>query len=91
MKVVNPDYKELNSVPIDIELRDKVGISVDLDRLSEVPAAVDRLLNDVNFTKDALGALKKEYIFNNGSSGEAGAAYIIKRLVEYQNKRKNNG
>ncbi len=91
MKVVNPDYKELNSVPIDIELRDKVGISVDLDRLSEVPTAVDRLLNDVNFTKDALGALKKEYIFNNGSSGEAGAAYIIKRLVEYQNKRKNNG
>ena len=89
MKVVNPDYKELNSVPIDIELRDKIGISVDLDKLSEVPAAVSRLLNDKEFTPEAIGALKEEYIYNNGNCGEVGAKYIINKLIEYQNKRKN--
>ena len=29
MKVVNPDYQELKTVPIDIELRERIGISVE--------------------------------------------------------------
>lgn len=83
MKIVNPDYKELETVPIDIELRDKVGISVALDNIeSEIVSAVDRLLNDVQFSRNSMQALKEQYIYNVGTSGKVGAKYIIERLVK---------
>lgn len=83
MKIVNPDYKELETVPIDIELRDKVGISVALDNMeSEIVSAVDRLLNDVQFSRDSMQALKEQYIYNAGTSGKVGAKYIIEQLVK---------
>ena len=83
MKILNPDYRELETVPIDIELRDKVGISIALDNVeSEITAAVDKLLNDVQFSRDSLQQLKEQYIYNNGTSGKVGAKYIIEQLVK---------
>lgn len=50
MKILNPDYRELKTVPIDIELRDKVGISIEPDRVeNEITAAVDKLLTVCSF------------------------------------------
>lgn len=83
MKIVNPDYKELETVPIDIELRDKVGISIALDSIEdEIVSAVEKLLNDVQFSRDSMRALKEQYIYNVGTSGKVGAKYIIERLVK---------
>lgn len=83
MKILNPDYRELKTVPIDIELRDKVGISIALDSAeNEIAAAVDKLLNDAQFSRDSLRRLKEQYIYNNGTSGKVGAKYIIEQLVE---------
>lgn len=83
MKILNPDYRELETVPIDIELRDKVGISIALDNVeNEITAAVDRLLNDAQFSRDSLQRLKEQYIYNNGTSGKVGAKYIIEQLVK---------
>jgi YidC/Oxa1 family membrane protein insertase len=88
MKVVNPDYKELETVPIDIELRDKVGISLESDReaLMNVGDAVDELLNNNRFKTASMEELRDKYIYNFGRSGKTGAKYIIDRLVEISNK-----
>lgn len=83
MKIINADYQELFTVPIDIELRDKVGISLDLDAVeTDIVAAVDRLLFDKQFSKESMQKLKEQYIYNLGESGKIGAKYIINRLVE---------
>lgn len=88
MKILNPDYKELETVPIDIELRDKVGISVELDEeaLKGVPEAVHELLNNNRFSRESMENLRDNYIYNFGKSGKVGAKYIIDRLVEISNK-----
>jgi YidC/Oxa1 family membrane protein insertase len=88
MKVVNPDYKELETVPVDIELRDKVGISLELndESLGKVAESVDELLNNNRFSTDSMEALRDKYIYNYGKSGKTGAKYIIDRLVEISNK-----
>ena len=86
MKIVNPNYKELSSVPIDIELRDKVGISLEETELDRLRPSVEKLLFDNQFSKDALRRLKEQYIYNVGNSGKVGAEYIINRLVEMQKK-----
>ena len=83
MKIVNPDYQELDTVPIDIELRDRVGISVAQEEISrEIVPAVERLLGDEQFAPASMQKLKEQYIYNVGMSGKAGAKYIIDRLVE---------
>lgn len=90
MKVINADYQELSTVPIDIELRDKVGISLDLDAVeTDVVAAVDKLLFDKQFSKESMQKLKEQYLYNPGESGKVGAKYIIERLVE-RSKRKED-
>ncbi|MBE5878329.1 MAG: preprotein translocase YidC [Lachnospiraceae bacterium] len=87
MKVVNPDYQEIKEVPIDIELRDKVGISLELSSLGEVNASVDKLLNTEQFAKPAMEELRNYYIYNIGNSGKVGAKYIIERLMEKSKKK----
>lgn len=82
MKIVNPDYKELDTVPIDIELRNKVGISLEETELDQIRLTVDKLLNDNRFSKEAMEQMRDNYIYNVGSSGKVGAKYIIQRLVE---------
>ena len=84
MKILNPDYKELDTIPVDLVLRDKVGISLDTDKLEGVNKAVDELLYDNQFSRDAISELRDKYIYNVGSSGVVGAKYIIQRLVEMQ-------
>ncbi|MBD5504994.1 MAG: preprotein translocase YidC [Lachnospiraceae bacterium] len=83
MKIVNPDYQQLETVPIDIELRDRVGISIAVENIeNEIVAAVDRLLADEQFSHNSMQKLKEQYIYNVGISGKVGAKYMIQRLVE---------
>lgn len=91
MKVVNLDYQELSTVPIDIELRDKVGISVELSSVgTKVLSAVDRLLYDQQFSKESMQELKNQYLYHPGESGKVGAKYMIGRLVERSGKKGEN-
>lgn len=84
MKVVNPEYQELQTKPIDLVLRDEVGISLEPGQLEEASQAVHSLLYDNRFSTESLAALRDTYIYNVGSSGVVGARYIIEKLVERQ-------
>ncbi|MBQ7774443.1 MAG: YidC/Oxa1 family membrane protein insertase [Lachnospiraceae bacterium] len=88
MKVVNPDYQELSEVPIDIELRDKVGISLELSETAEIVETVDKLFTESRFSKESLAQMRDHYIYNVGSSGTVGAKYIIQRLLEKSGQKK---
>lgn len=84
MKIMNPDYQELSTVPVDIELRDKVGISLEVDKMDDLNRTVKTLLYDKAFSADAMKELREHYIYNIGSSGKIGALYLIDRLMERQ-------
>ncbi len=86
MKVVNPDYQELSEVPIDIELRDEVGISLDADKLSQLNSSVDTLLHADRFSVESMQQLREKYIYNIGNSGKVGAKYIIDRIIALEKK-----
>ena len=44
MKVINPDYKEIGVVPIDLSLRSEIGIEVTGRSADEVAEAAEKLL-----------------------------------------------
>lgn len=86
MKVMNPDYKEIGVVPFDIEIRDQVGISVETDSLSTLGDVIDRLLDDKEYSKEAMAAVRDKYLYNVSKSGPIGADYLIGRLIEYSKR-----
>lgn len=86
MKIMNEDYEELGITPIDIELRSKIGRSVDTDQLATLPQVLEELLNHNAFSKESLEKIRDEYIYQIGHSGEVGAEYIMDRLTYYKKK-----
>lgn len=86
MKVMNEDYKELGITPIDVELRSAIGKSVDLENLKELPDVVHELLSSNQFSRESLKAIREKYIYNIGSSSQAGGDYIIERLRYFEKK-----
>lgn len=86
MKIMNEDYEELGITPIDIELRSKVGKSVDMDKIDTLPQVVDELLNSSEFSRESLEKIRDKYIYHIGRSGEVGADYIMERLAYYKKK-----
>lgn len=81
MKIMNPDYEEIGVVPMDIEIRNKIGISIAPDHLSDLPAAVERLLHEKTFSPAELAKIRDEYLFNIGKSAEIGGKYLIEAVI----------
>ena len=83
MKVMNPDYKEIDVIPLDLDIRDKIGISLDPESVKDtVNDAVERLLNDSSFAHETMISYRNRYLFNVGCSAKAGADYMINSLME---------
>ena len=80
MKVMNPNYEQFGLPVLDIVLRDKVGVSIDLDNLDEIGDSVARMLEEKDAYKKQIQQVVEEYIFYPGRSGEAGGKYIIYKL-----------
>lgn len=83
MKIMNHDYEEIGIEPFDIVVRDKVGISIDMDKLDSLADVTNRLLNNANYNKESILAIREKYLYNVGKSGAVGADYIIRKLIEY--------
>lgn len=82
MKVMNPDWEEIGVVPFDIEVRDKMGISIELDQLDSIDKAVESLLEKDEYSKENMRMMREKYLYNISRSAEVGAEYIIRRLIE---------
>ncbi len=83
MKIMNPDYEEINIEPFDITIRDKVGISLNVEEMNTLHEKVETLLHDESYTKESMATIRSQYLYNVGNSGNVGANYIIKKLIEY--------
>lgn len=91
MKVMNPDYKEIPTVALNILLRDKLGKNLDLDELDKVFETAYYLLNNMESYKKEIENLAEEYLYNLGTSAETGAKYLIETIKEkIARKGKNN-
>ena len=82
MKVMNPEYQKIDTVPINIWMREVIGKVVKPDHMEEVPAAVDYLLSHAQEYHEKIDAFTKEYTYNLGHSAEVGGRYIIKQVFD---------
>lgn len=90
MKVMNPEYEQIDTVPLNILLRDEIGCSLDLENLNELAERVDMLLQESDAYYEKIGAFVEEYVYNLGTSSKVGADYILEQLVKKAKEKKGD-
>ena len=88
MKVLNENWQKISCEPIEITLRDEIGISIEKSDVVNMGSIVkDTFGKYGEYEKKTEKALYKA-VYNVGSSNAVGAKYILDRLVKIQNDRK---
>ncbi len=87
MRVMNPEYQKIATVPLNILLRDKLGKNLKLNELSKTAETVEYLLKHTEEYSEQIEKLAHQYIYNLGNSSEVGAKYIIS-AIQKKIKRK---
>jgi YidC/Oxa1 family membrane protein insertase len=82
MKVHNSEYKSIGFEPLEVKLRDKIGVSLELDKINSIIPSVVKLLADQEFYRKQIIKNRDQYIYNWGSSSEVGGKYILGKIVD---------
>lgn len=82
MKIMNPEYTKIDTEPINIWMREKIGKVLALDSVSEAADAVAEMLKNSDDYSRQIDEFVHEYVYNLGNSSEVGAKYIIKTIQE---------
>ena len=88
MKVLNENWQRIDCTPIEITLRDEIGMSIEKSDVKNIGEIVkDTFKRSTEYEKRIEAALHKA-VYNVGHSDPVGAKYILRRLVEIQEGRK---
>lgn len=88
MKVNNPSYVKLGIEPLEIALRDQVGIRLDPKNLDGAYEKITELFDSQEEYCKKNIELRSHYIANFGHSGETAGKYIIDSLQKKAENRK---
>ena len=79
-KINNTEFYLYKSEPIEISLRDKIGEIIDIERLNEIPALINKVYENKKNYKEKIIKCRKSILYNDSSSSKIGAEYIIELL-----------
>ena len=79
-EINNPKYKEINIIPLEVSVRENIGVIVSVDELTS------SLVRKLSYTK----VDSSEYIFNIGKSDSHGVQYILDLNKDLCSKKEVN-
>lgn len=88
MKVMNPEWQKIEYPPLNIFLRDQLGKSLDTDQLDQAAETAEYLLEHTATYQEKINELAHTYVYNLGTSAEAGGRYIIRAVLNQVKKRR---
>lgn len=81
MKIINNEYKQVNIVPLHVELRDVIGKSINIEDIDkELLLSVEDMINNTKDWEDRIINAREKYLFNFGKCSEVAGNYIIDKL-----------
>lgn len=87
MKIMNPEYKRIQIQPLDITLRDKVGVSIEVNELARIHETVADMFDQADVYRQQILHTRSDNVFNIGCSEKAGGQYIIETLAKKKLER----
>ena len=87
MKVMNPNYEEIDVKPFNIWCRSEIGEELEVNELKSIDKTVDNMLKSNTEYKKKITDITNEYVYNLGTSSEVGAEYIIKCIQDKVSER----
>lgn len=91
MKVMNPEYKEIDTVPLNILIREELGCAVSLDQIATVKERAEELICQSASYKEKITKFTETYVYNHGTAAEIGAKYIFSAVSKKVEARKEKG
>jgi len=85
-KINNPEYDVIEAKPLEIILRNEIGIQIDPQELGGLCPAVEELLASSEKYASKIAEIRQTYIANFGSSSKVGGQYIIDKLNSKEKK-----
>ena len=86
MKASNPNWEKINITPMEIQIRDILGVSVDKQDVHKIDEIVEGLIKNKKEYASTIEKYFENYTFNHGTSAKYGANYILKSLIEKKKK-----
>ena len=90
MKIMNPHYKEIDIVPLNVWARDQIGKSLNVDELDKTKDTIRDLLKNKDKYSKIITKVMNENLYNIGESAEVGADYIIDLIQKKIKEKKEN-
>ena len=84
MKVINKDWQELGIEPVDLELRDQIGVSLDPAEAATAGTVVERMLAEQGDWRDGIERIRSGFLFNLGHGAETAGEYLLSSILDKQ-------
>ena len=87
MKVMNPNYEKIAAVPLDITLREEIGVALDVDDLAEIGTVAAGMVAHRAEWHDRIAAVVQANIFHLGTAAAAMGRYVLDSLARHERAR----
>jgi YidC/Oxa1 family membrane protein insertase len=87
-KARNDTWPELGMEPFEMFVRDRIGAIIAPDRLADVPGRIRQLVADPDAFRRHVADIRREWVYNLGRSGPAGAEAIARIAREVEEARR---
>lgn len=77
MKVMNPEWEQIEVVPLDVAIRSEVGMNIDPDKVSQAGEVAKKLIESTSDYKEKNRNLRNREIYNLSGCGEIGGKYVL--------------
>ena len=84
-RVRNPNWREIQTEPLEMSIREKVGRVICPSKLDELPSSISQLLNEDQVSSSLIKSLREEFIYNLSDSEIIGREEIKKLLKTLKN------
>lgn len=75
-KILNPEYQSLNCEPLESSIRKELGVILKPEELHKSPEVLRDMFNNRSSWQDASRTARKQWVFNEGRSGQVAADYL---------------
>lgn len=82
MKCPNPNYTKIDLTPVEISLRNQIGVAVDKEELCNLPQILKTMREKEDYYRGVIEETENTLVFNHGNAAKVGANYILRSLAK---------